>query len=65
VFNQFTEQFSVNQLADIVKREGAKLGLDVQVGGRGRRRRERRGAGKAAAARRRRRNDSLHVRVPS
>lgn len=32
MFNQFTEQFSVNQLADIVKREGAKLGLDVQVG---------------------------------
>ena len=31
VFNQFTEQFSVNQLADIVKKGGAKLGLDVQV----------------------------------
>lgn len=31
VFNQFTEQFSVNQLADIVKRGGAKLGLDVKV----------------------------------
>lgn len=31
VFNQFTEQFSVNQLADIVKRGGEKLGLDVQV----------------------------------
>jgi nucleoside-diphosphate-sugar epimerase len=29
VFNQFTEQFSVNQLADIVTREGKKLGLDV------------------------------------
>jgi UDP-sulfoquinovose synthase len=32
VFNQFTEQFSVNDLAAIVKREGAKLGLEVQVG---------------------------------
>ena len=31
VFNQFTEQFSVNQLAEIVGREGAKLGLDVKV----------------------------------
>ena len=31
VFNQFTEQFSVNDLAAIVKRQGAKLGLDVQV----------------------------------
>ncbi|GAX79449.1 hypothetical protein CEUSTIGMA_g6890.t1 [Chlamydomonas eustigma] len=31
VFNQFTEQFSVNQLADIVSKEGKKLGLDVQV----------------------------------
>jgi hypothetical protein len=31
VFNQFTEQFSVNQLADIVTREGKKLGLTVQV----------------------------------
>mmetsp|Transcript_12276 Transcript_12276/g.26478 ORF Transcript_12276/g.26478 Transcript_12276/m.26478 type:complete len:473 (+) Transcript_12276:88-1506(+) len=31
VFNQFTEQFSVNQLADVVKKEGAKLGLNVQV----------------------------------
>lgn len=31
VFNQFTEQFSVNELAAIVKREGAKLGLDVKV----------------------------------
>lgn len=31
VFNQFTEQFSVNQLAEIVKKGGAKLGLDVQV----------------------------------
>lgn len=31
VFNQFTEQFSVNQLAEIVGREGKKLGLDVKV----------------------------------
>jgi hypothetical protein len=31
VFNQFTEQWSVNQLADIVKQGGKKLGLDVQV----------------------------------
>ena len=33
VFNQFTEQFSVNDLAAIIQREGAKLGLDVQVPG--------------------------------
>lgn len=33
VFNQFTEQFSVNQLAEIVSREGNKMGLNVQVGG--------------------------------
>ena len=31
VFNQFTEQFSVNQLAEIVGSEGRKLGLDVRV----------------------------------
>ena len=31
VFNQFTEQFSVNQLAEIVTREGKKLGLTVQT----------------------------------
>lgn len=31
VFNQFTELWSVNQLAEIVGREGKKLGLDVQV----------------------------------
>jgi len=31
VFNQFTEQFSVNQLAELVKVQGAKLDLDVQV----------------------------------
>ena len=32
VYNQFTEQFSVNDIAGIVQREGGKLGLDVQVG---------------------------------
>lgn len=31
VYNQFTEQFSVNQLAAIVKTQASKLGLDVQV----------------------------------
>lgn len=31
VFNQFTEQFSVNQLAEVVKGAGDKLGLNVQV----------------------------------
>lgn len=31
VFNQFTEQFSVNQLASIVKTAGDKLGLNVQA----------------------------------
>jgi UDP-sulfoquinovose synthase len=31
VFNQFTEQFSVLQLADIVKAAGSKLGLKVEV----------------------------------
>ena len=31
VFNQFTEQFSVNDLARIVSTAGAKLGLDVKV----------------------------------
>ncbi|XP_030530734.1 UDP-sulfoquinovose synthase, chloroplastic [Rhodamnia argentea] len=30
VFNQFTEQFSVNQLAALVTKAGAKVGLDVQ-----------------------------------
>lgn len=30
VFNQFTEQFSVNQLADIVEKEGKKLGIKVR-----------------------------------
>ncbi|RMZ52926.1 hypothetical protein APUTEX25_001045, partial [Auxenochlorella protothecoides] len=31
VFNQFTEQFSVNDLARIVGQEGKKLGIDVEV----------------------------------
>lgn len=31
VMNQFTETFSVNELADRVRRAGAGLGLDVQV----------------------------------
>ena len=31
VFNQFTEQFSVGELADAVRVAGARLGLDVQV----------------------------------
>ena len=31
VFNQFTEQFSVNQLAEMVKAAGARAGLDVAV----------------------------------
>lgn len=31
VFNQFTEQFSVNQLAGMVTEAGKKLGLDVQT----------------------------------
>ena len=31
VFNQFTEQFSVNDLARIVSEQGGRLGLDVQV----------------------------------
>ncbi len=31
VFNQFTEQFSVNEIASLVKREGEKHGLNVQV----------------------------------
>ncbi|CAN6355342.1 unnamed protein product [Urochloa humidicola] len=31
VFNQFTEQFSVNDLAKLVTVAGAKLGLDVQT----------------------------------
>ncbi|KAA0064499.1 hypothetical protein IC582_015398 [Cucumis melo] len=31
VFNQFTEQFSVNELAALVTKAGEKLGLDVQT----------------------------------
>ncbi|WVZ98343.1 hypothetical protein U9M48_043801 [Paspalum notatum var. saurae] len=31
VFNQFTEQFSVNELAKLVTAAGAKLGLEVQT----------------------------------
>jgi UDP-sulfoquinovose synthase len=31
VFNQFTEQFSVVELADLVKRSGAELGYEVAV----------------------------------
>lgn len=31
VFNQFTEMWSVNQLADIVTQQGKKVGLDVKV----------------------------------
>jgi UDP-sulfoquinovose synthase len=31
VFNQFTEQFSVNKLAELVQRAGAEYGLDVTV----------------------------------
>ena len=32
VYNQFTEQFSVNDIASIVQKAGSKVGLDVQVG---------------------------------
>ena len=31
VYNQFTEQFSVNDLASIITRKGKEAGLDVQV----------------------------------
>jgi UDP-sulfoquinovose synthase len=31
VFNQFTEQFAINQLADIVQRAGADSGLEVTI----------------------------------
>lgn len=37
VFNQFTEQFSVNQLAAIVQQQGGKAGLDVTARPRARR----------------------------
>jgi UDP-sulfoquinovose synthase len=33
VFNQFTEQFSVAELAELVKRSGAELGYQVEVKG--------------------------------
>jgi UDP-sulfoquinovose synthase len=31
VFNQFTEQFSINQLAELVQRAGKEYGLDVEI----------------------------------
>jgi UDP-sulfoquinovose synthase len=31
VFNQFTEQFSIEQLAELVRRTGAEVGIDVRV----------------------------------
>ncbi|MFM8999115.1 MAG: NAD-dependent epimerase/dehydratase family protein [Actinomycetota bacterium] len=31
VFNQFTEQFSVNELAELVRRAGAEVGIDVEI----------------------------------
>ncbi|CAN5172414.1 NAD-dependent epimerase/dehydratase family protein [soil metagenome] len=31
VFNQFTEQFAVNELADLVQRAGREFGLDVRI----------------------------------
>jgi UDP-sulfoquinovose synthase len=31
VFNQFTEQFAINELAEIVQRAGSEYGLDVKV----------------------------------
>lgn len=31
VFNQFTEQFSVNQLASLVTKAGEKLGIEVKT----------------------------------
>ena len=31
VFNQFTEQFAINELADIVQRAGADSGLEVTI----------------------------------
>src|SRR5207253_4032786 len=31
VFNQFTEQFAINELADIVQRAGADYGLEVTI----------------------------------
>jgi UDP-sulfoquinovose synthase len=31
VFNQFTEQFSINELAELVQRAGAEFGFEVKV----------------------------------
>ena len=31
VFNQFTEQFSIWQLAELVQKAGAEVGIDVEV----------------------------------
>jgi UDP-sulfoquinovose synthase len=31
VFNQFTEQFSINELAELVKKAGSEVGLDVTI----------------------------------
>ena len=31
MFNQFTEQFSVNELAELVQRAGKEYGLDVAI----------------------------------
>jgi UDP-sulfoquinovose synthase len=31
VFNQFTEQFSILELAQLVQRAGAEVGIDVEV----------------------------------
>jgi hypothetical protein len=31
VFNQFTEQFSINELAELVKKAGSEVGLDVAI----------------------------------
>jgi UDP-sulfoquinovose synthase len=31
VFNQFTESFSVGELAELVQRSGAEIGLDVEI----------------------------------
>ena len=33
IYNQFTEQFSVNEIAALVKAKGGALGLDVEVQG--------------------------------
>ena len=31
IYNQFTEQFSVNEIAALVKDKGGQLGLDVEA----------------------------------